>query len=390
MRQRMGKIQYSGRGVALACAALALTMAFVLSGQEGNGFYRLAQRNGAEVVVSPSGVPEKLAALNHVHLVSASAPQPDLSPAYVDQRSQAIIAALRADGFNALGGDTDADIWHRGLPFLEDLDVSGHLQADQQTPAVDVYADTFAPEVASLVSSACAPRAADPDLVGYISDEKLTWDPGENPTAVLAFYLSLPISARGRLRAIDFLRERYHSQIAALNRAWGVKVKDFIYIAPPPRATPAYTADGAAFAAPVVARYLQVTANAVRAADGHHLFFGAGLVPSPATPAEIWKISDLALVRAPLSAAASALASQVAALTSGAVVVSVSGCDNPSPLATLNSTTSVAGVIWNPDTDWQSGRCAAAARQWRTLNPQHPAPAQTSFDAATIKPSPPD
>jgi len=371
MRQRIGKVQYSGRVLPLACATLALAFAFVLSGQEGTGFYRLAQRGGAQLFVSPAGTPEKLAALNHVHLVSASAPQTDLSPAYVDQRSQAIIAALRADGFNALGGDTDADVWHRGLPYLEDLDISGHVQADQQSPAIDVYADTFATEVAALASSACAPRAADPDLIGYISDESLAWDPGLHPTAVLAYYLSLPISARGHLRAVDFLRERYHSQIAGLNRAWGVKVKDFIYIAPPSTLTPAYTADGAAFAAPVLARYLQVTANAVRAADGRHLFFGAGLVPSPATPAEIWKISDLALVRAPGFAAAPALASQVAADTGAAVVVSVGGCDNPSPLAALSSDPSVAGVIWNPDSDWQSGRCAAAAQQWRTLNAPH-------------------
>lgn len=335
-------------------------------------------RQGAAWLITPGGNAQLLLAANHIRLISPTAPRTDLEPAYVDQRTAAIVAGLRLEGFNALGGNTDADVWHRGLPYIESLDLSSHLQAVAQTPAVDVYAPDFGSQLDALTAAACAPRQHDPDLIGYVSDEGLRWDPVDHPTAVLAFYLSLPLSAEGRQHAADYLRLRYNDDIRGLNRAWGVRDKDFTTVAAPGNAArnPGFLRDAAPFGEQVLVRYVQAAANSIHAADPNHLYLGANLSLDPAWPpaagsdaALVWGIPDVATVRLAPGMDAMALLKTAGALTSKPLLLSIEGCTAQPSLSTMFRTPGLIGYIWTPDTDWQSGACAAEAQAvWRPLN----------------------
>lgn len=316
-------------------------------------------------------------AVNHIRLVTASAPTTDLAPAYVDARTLAMVNMLKQWGFNAIGGDADADIWHRGLPFIESLDLSRHLQAMAQTAVFDVYAPTFAAQVDQIVTDACAPRAADPELIGYVSDQGLDWDPVRHPATVLAFYLSLPLQAPGRQRAMDFLRLRYDDDVRPLNRAWGTRAKDFTELAPPPSAAanPAFVHDAEPFAEQVLVRYMQAAANAIHQADPNHLYLGANLaanprgLPRPQTNLALaWNVADVASFRAPDSA----IPAFVAALTTVVhrpLLLRFEGCAATAAEAGLFRAPNLIGYVWTPAPDWQAPACAAlAASQWWPLN----------------------
>lgn len=334
------------------------------------GFFRLTAGSTPVHLVAPDGQPFRLRAADHVHLISASAPRTDLAPAYVDQRSTAIIHGLHAWGFNALGGDSDADIWHRGLPFIQSLGIAAHLQANQQTPLFDVYAPDFPAQVQALVQTACAPEVNDHELIGYLSDAGLSWDPARQAAPVLSYYLSLPASAPGRQRAQDYVRLRYGSDIKRLNRAWGEKAGDFIALTLPAGNAVQFEADAAPFAQRVLVRYLQVVANAIHAADPNHLYLGAELEPGDSAPA--WMIPDVDSVR--LSPAQDP--APVAAALPKPVLAVEDGC-GPVSAATraLLAIPNIVGYIWSPDGDWQSGACAAqAVGAWAGMNRESGAP----------------
>lgn len=338
-------------------------------------FYHVERLSGRAWLLAPNGSRQLLLGLNHVHLVSASAPRTDLDPAYVDQRSAQILGAMAQLGFNTLGGDADADLWHRGLPYVQSLDLSHHLQADEQTPVVDVYAPGFTERIQALANAACAPRSRDAELIGYFSDDGLAWDPGRpgQAAALLRYYLGLPLSAAGRQRAMDYLRIRYNSNIVPARQAWGVKARDFLELttpAPTPAAETAFAADASGFARAVFLRYLQAAADAIRAADPNHLFLGANL--HPASAAMAWTAADVTSVAVGDATDVAAVVTLMHQQAAHPLLVSVTGCARPPDLAPLWRAPEMVGVMWSPDGDWQSGACAQAAPAWRALN-QHAA-----------------
>lgn len=363
----MLKLQYS------TLALLAVCAGSLAAQNQGNGYYTLAQRDGRAWLVTPAGAAMPLLALNHVHLVSASAPRTDLAPAYIDQRAAQILAGMRSDGFNAFGGDADADLWHRGLPFLELLDLSHHLQAEQQIPVVDVYSDGFAAHVTALAQAACVPRAHDSELIGYFSDDGLDWDPSQHAADVLRYYLQLPLSAPGRQRAMDYLRIRYNSDIRAINKAWGLKARDFLDLsAPAPGHEAAFAVDAAGFGAQVLIRYLQAVADAIHAADPNHIFLGANLRLGDAatTPAQAWNISDVASISLDAGQDPASVLAALAQLTTHPLLANFSGCGAVAPaIQNLFAAPALIGYVWAPSGDWQSGPCATqATAAWRALN----------------------
>ncbi len=356
--------------------AWALAAGASLAAQAGGAVpaFRAAERGGRAVLTAPGGGTLWVRALNHVHLIAASAPRTDLAPAYVDQRSAAILAGMQRDGFNALGGDADAELWHRGLPYLESLHLSDLLASRQAEPLVDVYAPGFAAQVEQLAMDACAPRAKDPDLIGYFRDDALPWDPTTHAGAVLGFYLSLRPGAPGRQRAVEYLQDLYGGDIQRLDRRWGLKAKLFVDVQAPPHpsaaAQHAVDADAARFADDVLARYLQTAADAIHAADPNHLFLGANLEFNPARPpapgsaaAAAWMIADVNSVLIRKGQDAAAVLAALGRITPRPVLAQWTGC-GAVPAAAARAWPRLLGFLWSPTSDWERGRCATAAAAW--------------------------
>lgn len=312
-----------------------------------------------------------LRALDNIRLITPSAPRTDLAPAYVDQRTASLVAAMKSAGFNAVGPGSDAEMWGRGLPYAESLQLSGQLAAEQQLDVPDVYANGFAELVRDLVQVAVRPRRRDATLIGYFSDDGLAWAPNRHPSAVLATYLLLPWSDGGRAAAVDFLRLRYRSDTAAVRRAWGVQASDFTTLAPPAHPNRAFAADAAAFSAQVLARYLSLVAADLHRDDPVHRFLGANLTFSFAGAlGSIWSIADVASVRLRSGQNASAVAAALERVTARPIWLEITGCGAaPAGIAKALANPRLLGYGWSPSSDWQSGACSqAAAHVWAPLN----------------------
>lgn len=371
--KRMIRLQY----FTLAAIALRLAVGTAMAQTGGtDSAYRLVEHGGRAMLAAPGGGVLWLRALNHVHIVTAGAPRADLAPAYLDQRSQHMLAAMHRLGFNALGGDADAELWHRGLPFIQSLHLTALLEGSQAEPMVNVYASGFAAEMERLAMDACAPRATDPGLIGYFSDDSLPWDPATHAGAVLGFYLSLPLRTAGRQRAVDYLQDLYNGDIGRLDRRWGLKARLFVNVQVPAHGSPAaqraVNADAARFAEDVLVRYLRTAASAIHAADPHHLFLGANLEFDPARPpapgsaaAAAWTIADVNSVLIRPGQDATAVLAALARVTPRPVLAQWTGCGPPPPAA-LDSPRLI-GFLWSPGGDWESGPCAAAAAAWGRL-----------------------
>jgi hypothetical protein len=366
----MIRLQYFTLAAALA---LGLRAPRAPSLPAAAGAFHLARRGGRAALVTPAGHALWLRALDHVYLYPPGAPAPGLPPAAIDQRGAAILQALRADGFNALGGDADPELWRRGVPFIQSLHLTRLLEGSQGGAMVDVYAPGFAAQVRELAMDACAPQARDAGLIGYLTDDSLPWDPLDHAGAVLAFYLRLPLQAPGRQRALSYLQDLYAGNIRRLDRRWGLRAKSFPDVQAPRHpsaaADQAINADGARFAQDVLVRYLRVAADAVHAADPRHLFLGVPLPFQPSAPgspeAAIWTIADVNVIRfRPRQDPVAALT----ALTPRPVLALWQGCGTPPSPAAVRSPRLI-GWIWSPTGDWRQGRCAQAARLWSKLRP---------------------
>lgn len=285
----MRKAQYSTLLMALLAVAAAAP---------AQGFYRLRNDGGMAVLLRPDRKPMRLRAQDGLRVVAPS-PRADLPPGFVDERTGEIIRALESKGFNAIGPGSDAELWRR-LPFIESLALSGQLASAQGNSVVDVYAPGFRQQVQDLVGIAVRPRREDHSLIGYMSDDGLEWEPNRQPEILLKSYLALPWTGNdaGRERVVDYLRERYGSNIAALRLAWHVQASDFTTLRPPANPDDAVARDAAGFAALVLARYLSVVAAAIHREDTNHLFLGADLTYSAQQPlGSIWSTADVASVR---------------------------------------------------------------------------------------------
>lgn len=191
---------------------------------------------------------------------------------------------LQAWGFNTLGAWSDSALWgQQGMAYTINLNIAAHSGADwQHGRPVDVYAPLFARAAQAIAQQIGAGHVDDHNLVGYFSDNELRWGPDwRGPQNMLQMYLALPAGSPGRQHAEDFLRLRYRDDIKALNRAWGIKVKDFSFLTGVTASTPPFQKDSSDFLQQVAERYFQVCADAIHAADPNHLYLGARFAGNP-------------------------------------------------------------------------------------------------------------
>jgi hypothetical protein len=258
-----------------------------------SGYFRVELRNGIWWLIDPLGTATLSIGVDDVAYegdrIRGTGPSPYLQAAeriYPNREAwdRTTLKRLHAWGFNTLGAWSDPPLWDRNTPYTVMLDFAARAGADWlRGKPVDVYDPRFETTALEIARREAVPRARDPMLVGYFSDNELWWGPDwRRRDTVLAAYLAFPPDAPGKRRAIDFLRLRYGT-LQRLNHAWHVAALDFSSV--PPRAnTPAYRADADAFLELVAARYFTVSAAVIHAADPHHLYLGArfaGITPDP-------------------------------------------------------------------------------------------------------------
>lgn len=275
---------------------LIFLIPFLLAGAPSGwsqGYYRVEQRSGVWWFITPSGDPMLSAGVDAISyqadIIKGTQKHPyeaSVSKIYPNEFSwgAAALERLRHWGFNTIGAWSDRDLWGRGVAYTVILNIAAQSGASwQYGRPVDVYDPKFEQAAREIAAKECKPRTHDPQLIGYFSDNELRWGPDwRGKQNMLAMYLTLPAAAPGRARAIHFLRGKYKS-IAALNRAWGTHAAGFNGLAAD-ASTAAFEADNLQFLARVAARYFDVCARAIHAADPNHLYLGARFSGKPPDP----------------------------------------------------------------------------------------------------------
>lgn len=238
---------------------------------------------------------------------------------------------LRGWGFNALGAwcddvffDADTPL---ALPYTEIVEF-GYVGPQIKGEGIwlpDVFDETWAAAIDAEAKRLCAPRKNSKMLIGYFTDNELSWaqwrgedieaqtDPSkkkDRPRPLLLQHcLSLPEDAAAYQAAWAFVLER-HGSVEAAGRAWGVDLASredvrkltaipaAVIVAtpqkpaeappgsrwdnkkkkgPPPwRAitTPGFLKDQEAFSRLFAERYFRLSAEAIRRHDPNHLILG--------------------------------------------------------------------------------------------------------------------
>jgi hypothetical protein len=257
-------------------------------------YFRVEQRAGIWWFVSPSGELTISAGVNNVSyqgdLIHGTTVHPyfdRVSKLYPseDAWGKVEIDRLRSWGFNNLGAWTTPFLWNYKMPYTVILDIGTRSGADWLNGIpLDVFGPQFETTAQKIAEKECAPRAQDPYLLGYFSDNELRWGPDwRGKQNMLTMYLNLPSTAPGRKHAIAFLKQKYSDRIQQLNQAWGTHATNFDDL-PSDATTNAFQADNSEFLGIVARRYFEVCAHAIHAGDPNHLYLGAKFAGMPADP----------------------------------------------------------------------------------------------------------
>lgn len=262
---------------------------------EATGFFAVRERDGLWWLVTPEGNAFLSKGVNHVSFRADDAPSLGYSPyeRAVRQKhgtenawAKAVVDRLAGWGFNTLGSWCSSSTFDRDMPYTVNLDLATRAGADWLKGAVgDFFSKDFEERMEAACREQCGPRAKDPWLLGYFTDNELRWGADwRGNESLLDEYLRLPEGAAGRKAALEFLQQR-HGDIASFNQAWGMKLTRWEELTGRESIdSDAAEKDQAAWQEVVARRYFATCRNAIRNADPNHLILGcrfAGQAPNP-------------------------------------------------------------------------------------------------------------
>ena len=262
---------------------------------EATGFFHASLRDGIWWLVTPEGNAFISKGVNHVNFRADDAPKLGYSP-YLrtvqskygseDAWAQAVVARLRDWDFNTLGAWTSPSTFSRNMAYTINLSLATRAGADWLKGSVgDFFSQDLEQKMDGACRQLCQPRAGDPWLLGYFTDNELRWGADwRGKQSLLEEYLRFPKDSAGRKAALEFLQKRY-ADVAALNRAWGTKIASWDELSGREETSgDTARADQAAWQQAVGERYFAVCRKAIRKADPNHLILGcrfAGQAPDP-------------------------------------------------------------------------------------------------------------
>lgn len=216
------------------------------------GFFHTEQISGRWWLVTPEGNVFFSKGVDNI----SYAPEADSSPAApADKAAWAKMAAAQLHGwnFNTAGAWSSPQLYAAGIVYAPVLDLAASVQRDLwlKGGVVDYFSPEFHAAADRVAARLCAPRAADPWLLGYFTDNELRWGSDwRSKNSLLEAYLKMPPSSPGYTKASAFLKQQGHDPATLTD------------------------ADSSAFLELVAAEYARVTSSAIRSHDPHHLVLG--------------------------------------------------------------------------------------------------------------------
>jgi hypothetical protein len=163
------------------------------------------------------------------------------------------------------------------------LGVSSRVQRDVWLHGdfPDVFSDRFRQAADEAAAEQCAPRANDPHLLGYFTDNELDWNGWRRGTPLFDYFMGREETSPGKRALVSQIEERYEGRIAKFNAAWGVDLAGFDDLLRLPALEPGLDADlecvltdRDAFLRLAAETYFATCEQAIRAADPNHMILG--------------------------------------------------------------------------------------------------------------------
>jgi len=254
---------------------------------QATGFFRVEEIRGVWWFITPEGNAFLSKGVNHVSYTADFAPTLGYSPygrvaeakyGSAPKWAQAAAQRLWHWGFNTIGAWSSAEMFQQQMPYTLILNLAARAGADWQKGRVaDVFSPQFKKAVWEQAERLCRPRAQDPFLLGYFTDNELRWGPDwRSRKTLLEEFLALPPETPGKQAFLRLAQARYGS-IQAFNQAWGTQFRDFKEVAQQtslPLGSEAAQTLQREFLYEYARTYFQVCHEAIRAADPHHLILG--------------------------------------------------------------------------------------------------------------------
>ena len=144
------------------------------------GFFRAEQTNGVWWLMTPEGQAFFSKGVNHVSFSADRAPALGYAPyerataakyGAAQKWAETTATRLRGWGFNTIGAWSGREMFEQRMPYTVILNLAANPGANWQRGEVaHVYSPRFAQAVQEQARRLCPPRAKDPYLLGYFSD----------------------------------------------------------------------------------------------------------------------------------------------------------------------------------------------------------------------------
>lgn len=187
--------------------------------------YSVRQLGSAWTAIDPHGQPVFLVGINHLR---------DTVPQNVDRETfyRSALTKVRSWGINHLGYGTPKEL-HDDMPFMQEqiYTYGSQFRTRDRFEYVDVFDPEFQRKTREKVRVVCESVKDHPNLIGHYWTDTTRWNidvarrlRGKDWVSSIR---QLPADAPGKRRYADFLRHRYHNDVAAYTKAYGHLIADF-------------------------------------------------------------------------------------------------------------------------------------------------------------------
>lgn len=259
-------------------------------------FFSTGMVDGKWWLLDPDGEVFLSLGVNHVSYQADHAPALGYSPynravvkKYRDEEAwaKASVDRLRSWNFNTIGAWSSPSTFDKGMAYTMIINIGGAASRDAwlRGSFPDVFSEEFQRIADSVAEQHCKPRAEDKWLLGYFTDNELRWAADWRSKKSLFYdFLAMPKSSPGKQKLVGFLAQKYDSDIAKFNRAWGTTFKSFddLFRISELEVGEDSSAVSSDFLRLIAHQYFKATAQAIRKYDPNHLILGcrfAGYAP---------------------------------------------------------------------------------------------------------------
>lgn len=160
-----------------------------------------------------------------------------------------------------------------GMPYTRSLhELGDYIRIGW---VIDPFDPDFERKMRPLAAAEMAPCLKDPYLIGYHFSNEIGWT-----DEIVAMALQDGGTLPAKRAFVDFIRERYHGSLAAVNCMLGTEADSFEALADQPLSADRLPAcDQAAFIRLASREFHRKARNVIKSIDPDHLFLGSALTP---------------------------------------------------------------------------------------------------------------